>query len=103
MLCSRHKRGTHLSVKSFEFTYEMAWSTIKDFFEDEGETGIMGSRSAIRVAFKRGLIENGQIWMDMIDDRIKTVQTYNKETADEIAQKIIQHYYQEFILLTHDF
>ena len=84
-------------IKSFEFTYEMAWNTIKDYFENQGEVNIQGSRDTIRLAFKRGLIENGQIWMDMIDDRVKTVHTYNKETADEIAQKIIQNYYNEFI------
>lgn len=86
-------------IQSFEFTYEMAWNTMKDFFENEGETGIMGSRSTIRVAFKRGLIENGQLWIDMIEDRIQTVHTYNKETADKIAAKIIKHYYPAFLLL----
>lgn len=86
-------------IKSFEFTYEMAWNTIKDYYENEGDVDIQGSRSAIRLAFKRGLIENGQLWMDMIKSRIKTVHTYNKETADEIAEKIIKHYYPEFITL----
>ena len=86
-------------IKSFEFTYEMAWNTLKDYFENQGEVGITGSRSAIRQAFKRGLIENGQLWMDMVDDRIATVHTYNKETADDIAQKIIDSYYSEFLAL----
>jgi len=86
-------------IQAFEFTYEMAWNTIKDYFENEGEVDITGSRSAIRLAFKRGLIENGQIWMDMIESRIKTVHTYNKETADKIALKIVKHYYPEFVTL----
>ena len=86
-------------IKSFEFTYEMAWNTIKDYFENQGEEGITGSRSAIRQAFKRGLIENGQLWMDMVDDRIATVHTYNKKTADDIVQKIIDNYYPEFLIL----
>lgn len=86
-------------IQAFEFTYEMAWNTIKDYFENEGEVNITGSRSAFRQAFKRGLIENGQLWMDMIDDRIATVHTYNKELADEIAEKIIKQYYSEFVAL----
>lgn len=86
-------------IQSFEFTYEMAWNTIKDFFEYEGEVDIVGSRGAFRHAFKRGLIEHGQIWMDMIESRIQTVHTYNKETADKILQEIICHYYPEFVAL----
>jgi hypothetical protein len=35
---------------------EFAWDTIKDFYENQGETGIQGSRDSIRMAFKRGLI-----------------------------------------------
>ena len=44
-------------IQSFEYTYELAWNTLKDFFEDQGETQVMGSRDAFRLAFKRGLVE----------------------------------------------
>jgi len=51
-------------IQVFEYTYELAWNTLKDYFEDQGETGIGGSRDAFRLAFKRGLIENGEAWID---------------------------------------
>ena len=47
-------------IQSFEYTYELAWNTIKDLFEEQGQTDILGSRDAFRLAFKRGLIENGE-------------------------------------------
>ncbi|MEA3396072.1 MAG: nucleotidyltransferase substrate binding protein, partial [Chloroflexota bacterium] len=25
-------------IQAFEYTYELAWNTIKDYFEDQGET-----------------------------------------------------------------
>ena len=53
-------------IQSFEYTYELAWNTLKDLFEQQGESNILGSRDAFRLAFKRGLIENGEIWMKMI-------------------------------------
>lgn len=86
-------------IQAFEFTYELAWNVMKDFYANEGDINIGGSRSAIRLAFKRGLIEHGQLWMNMIDDRIITVHTYNKELADQIAEKIITKYYPEFVAL----
>ena len=48
-------------IKAFEYTYELAWNTIKDFYESQGESGIQGSRDAIRLAFRRALIQDGDV------------------------------------------
>lgn len=42
-------------IQSFEYNDELAWNCIKDFYENQGETNIAGSRDAFRLAFKRGL------------------------------------------------
>ena len=86
-------------IQSFEYNYELAWNTIKDFYENQGETGIQGSRDAIRLAFKRALITDGDIWMRMIKSRALTSHTYNEDTADEIAMDIRNIYYDEFLKL----
>ncbi len=86
-------------VKSFEYTYELAWNTIKDFLEYQGETEIYGSRDTIRKAFSLGLIEDGEGWMDMLASRNKTSHTYNEETAAEICRAILVHYHPLFIKL----
>lgn len=86
-------------IQSFEYNYELAWNTIKDFYEYQAETGIQGSRDAIRLAFKRGLIEDGEIWMEMINSRNLTAHTYNEDTAAEIVTDILENYYQVFIKL----
>ena len=90
-------------IQSFEYNYELAWKTIKDFYENQGETGIQGSRDAIRMAFKRGLIVNGETWMKMIKSRTLTSHTYNENTADEITKDIFHIYYGEFIKLRETF
>lgn len=90
-------------VQSFEYNYELAWNTIKDYFEEQGETEIHGSRDAIRLAFKRGIIEEGDIWMEMIKSRALTSHTYNEDTVIEITSKIKNIYYNEFIKLKNKF
>lgn len=40
-------------IKAFEFTQELAWNVMKDYFEYQGNTVITGSRDAIREAFRR--------------------------------------------------
>lgn len=86
-------------IQSFEYNYELAWNTIKDFYEYQAETGIQGSRDAIRLAFKRGLIEDGEIWMEMINSQNLTAHSYNEDTAAEIVTDILENYYQVFIKL----
>lgn len=86
-------------IQCFEYTYELAWNTIKDVFEEQGEIGIIGSRDAFRLAFKRGLIENGEIWMEMIKSRVLTSHTYNEDVAEAIVHSIVTQYYDEFIRL----
>lgn len=82
-------------IQSFEYTHELGWNVMKDFLSFEGIQNIIGSRSATREAFNKGLVEDGQIWMDMIDSRNESVHTYNEETADKIAHKIREKYFME--------
>ncbi len=85
-------------IQTLEYTYELAWKILKDFLEAQGDR-IHGPRDAIRLAFNRGVIENGQTWMDMIDSRNETVHTYNENTAEKIYRKIIDAYCDEFLAL----
>jgi nucleotidyltransferase substrate binding protein (TIGR01987 family) len=41
----------------------------------------------------QGLIEDGEIWMDMIKSRNLTSHTYDKELANEIILKIVENYH----------
>ena len=86
-------------IKAFEYTYELAWKVMKDYYEDQGEVDIQGSRDAIRLAFQRGLIEAGEDWMKMIKSRIASVHTYNLEIAEQINQDIHEIYFQLFVNL----
>ncbi|MBI5592218.1 MAG: nucleotidyltransferase substrate binding protein [Deltaproteobacteria bacterium] len=86
-------------IQAFEYNFELAWNTVKDYFEAQGESNIHGSRDAFRMAFKRGLIENGEVWMEMIVSRTLTSHTYNEDTAEKIAGDTATRYFQEFIKL----
>jgi len=72
---------------------------MKDFYEDQGESSIQGSKNAIRLAFKRGLIKDGDRWMDMVENRKLTFHTYNEEVASNMVKLITQQYFQAFTAL----
>ena len=56
-------------IQFFKYTQELAWNVIKDYFQDQGNNQITGSKDATRLAFQMGLIHNGHIWMEMIKSR----------------------------------
>lgn len=89
------KDGT---IQRFEFTHELAWKVMKDFLEFEGIQGIIGSRSASHEAFNKGLLGNGQVWMDMIQTRNRTVHTYLEEILKGEYQQIVKDYFPELEL-----
>jgi len=83
-------------IQAFEFTHELAWNTLKDFLEDRGAQNLYGSKDTTREAFKTGLIENGEAWMDMITSRNLTSHTYDEATAAKIVSAILDAYFAEF-------
>lgn len=83
-------------IQAFEFTHELAWNVMKDYFAYQGNPEITGSRDAAREAFQRGLIEDGEGWMEMIKSRNQTTHTYQQKVADEIAGYIAQRYFPLF-------
>ena len=83
-------------IQGFEFTHELAWNVLKDYLEEQGFVGIIGSKNATREAFKNALIADGEVWMDMIKARNMTSHTYNTELAQEIATDILQRFHPAF-------
>ena len=83
-------------IQAFEFTHELAWNVLKDYLQEQGFSGIIGSKDATREAFKHGLLENGELWMEMIVSRNQSTHTYDCSTAARIATAITSSYVPEF-------
>ena len=56
-------------------------------------------RDATREAFNRGMITDGENWMEMIRSRNLTSHTYNQETADEIVEDTVNIFHDLFLQL----
>lgn len=86
-------------LQRFEFTHELAWKVLKDYLEYEGHQNITGSRTATRLAFNLGLIQDGQTWMDMIESRNRTVHAYDASILETEFSKVRGSYNACFIQL----
>ena len=85
-------------IKAFEYTYELAWKTLQDLFQEKGFEHIVGPKPVIDHAFQTGYIEDGKAWVQMHKSRNLTSHTYDSQTAEEIAGEIRQTY----VLLLND-
>ena len=86
-------------IQAFEFTHELAWNVMKDYFAFQGNPSITGSRDAVRESFNKGLITDGEGWMEMIKSRNQSSHTYNQKVAEAIVDKVVCLYHALF----HDF
>lgn len=90
-------------IQAFECNHELAWNVLKNFLQADGAREIYGSKSATREAFKVNLINDGEIWMKMIEDRNQTVHTYNQDLSEKIFNKVVKEYFAEFVLFKKKF
>lgn len=79
-------------IQRFEFTFELAWETLKAIFEDEGLIGLNSPKTVLREAFSAGLIADEELWLSMLKDRNSTAHIYSEEIAKKICKDIEQRY-----------
>jgi nucleotidyltransferase substrate binding protein (TIGR01987 family) len=83
-------------VQRFNFTIELAWKTLETILEFEGNLEqIRGSKDVVRIALKRGLITNGEVWMEMLDKRNQIAHEYNETKSIIIFSRIKKVFVEE--------
>ncbi len=78
-------------IQIYEFTFELAWKTVKDYLEDK-DVVVKFPRDAIKEGFSYEIIKDGDIWMDMLQKRNLMSHTYDEKNA-ELAYNLIANDY----------
>ena len=88
----------------YEFTFELAWKTIKDYLEYMGIVNKVGSpRENIQLAYQQGIINDGELWIEMMLSRNSLSHLYDEETSGKIYNDIKNKYIQAFEKLEEKF
>jgi nucleotidyltransferase substrate binding protein (TIGR01987 family) len=80
------------TIQRFEFTFELFWKTLRRFLQREG-TDTASPKNTFRHAYRRGLLDQEQLWLDMLKDRNLSSHVYNAEMAQEIFVRLPSHYH----------
>ncbi len=78
-------------IQRFEFTFELFWKTLKFILEYQG-ISCASPRQCLKEAFKMGLIEDDEIFLDMLSDRNLSSHVYEEKIAEEIFKRIEKVY-----------
>ena len=85
-LSALEKEGT---VHRFEYCFELAWKTLNDYLIESGVTiSPVTPRQVIKDAFAAKLLDDGQLWMDMLVERNLLAHTYDKAVFDQAVEAI---------------
>lgn len=80
-------------TQRFEFTFELAWKTLKDYLEESGvQLTISTPREVIRVAFATNILADGMKWLEMLEHRNLLSHTYDVKRFDEAVLAIEAEY-----------
>jgi nucleotidyltransferase substrate binding protein (TIGR01987 family) len=75
-------------VQAFEFTHELAWKTLQDYFRYQGTSDLYGSRDVFRKALEVGLINDGAKWFESIQSRNLTSHVYDEQVVQDLINEI---------------
>ena len=80
-------------VQRFEYTFELAWNTLKDRLEYDGLILTLATpRNVIREASGTGLVSDGQVWIDMLTDRNTMSHQYNFAVFEAVVRNVRNKY-----------
>lgn len=89
-------------VGLYEICFEQAWKAIKEILENFGYSeGATGSpRTILKTAYKAGMIDDEQLWLDALVSRNNVAHAYNEAIALDIINQTKNKYYDMFIQLS---
>jgi len=86
------------TIQRFEFTYELCWKTLKLYYKIKGKD-LLYPKDAFKEAFNDGLIDDEQLFLEIINDRNQTVHVYSQEDIEKIYSHIVERYFDAFGML----
>lgn len=79
-------------IQRFEYTFELAWKTAKDYLEAQGIAATY-PRDVLKQAFQSGLVRDGETWLDMLESRNMLAHTYDEARFNEAVERVRERFF----------
>jgi nucleotidyltransferase substrate binding protein (TIGR01987 family) len=80
-------------IQRFEFTFELAWKSMKEYMEDQGSTApLQFPKQVMKEAYAAGIIQDEAVWLDMLVSRNVTSHIYDDAQAAAVLNGIQTRY-----------
>ena len=81
-------------IPRFEFTFELAWKSLREYMADQGAdmSGVVFSKQVFKAAYAAQLIDDEQVWLDMLTSRNITSHVYDDQQAAQVVADIRDRY-----------
>ena len=79
-------------IKRFEYTFELAWKTAKDYLEAKG-LSVTYPRDVLKQAFQSGLVRDGEAWLEMLESRNTLAHTYDEARFNEAVERVRERFF----------
>jgi nucleotidyltransferase substrate binding protein (TIGR01987 family) len=83
-------------IKRYEIVWDLIWKTLKEYMEEQGYIFMPSPRETIKKAYQENIINNEEVWLLILKERVELNHTYNEELSIDVANKIFNIYYSEF-------
>lgn len=91
------------AIQRFEVAFELVWKTLKDYLEENGiVVNPVTPRNVIKEAFAAKLLDDAQVWIDMMLHRNLLSHTYDNTVFEAVLRAVIERYFAAFDHL-HEF
>jgi nucleotidyltransferase substrate binding protein (TIGR01987 family) len=78
------------AIQRFEFTFELAWKSLKAYLEEHHNTRGYSPKQCFREAYNKEILEYDEYWLKIADLRNLIAHSYKEEVAEEIYEEIPQ-------------
>lgn len=88
-------------VGLYEICFEQAWKAMKEILENSGysEAATGSPRAILKTAYRAGMINDENLWLDALVSRNNVAHAYNQAIAMDIVNLTKEKYYNMFVNL----
>jgi nucleotidyltransferase substrate binding protein (TIGR01987 family) len=87
----KNKVNRDSAIKRFELSFDVTWKLLKSYLQEEEGIYCASPKECFRQAYKTGVIDYDDRWIEMTEERNSAVHTYSESFANALYEKLPEY------------